>query len=456
MTKHFYLTFAILLLVTSGCLEFQKYKYSIEMKPSGRGIERKLTYPRNLPEEKRSAIAKLYEKHVDPNIFWGRFDTNLPNDVGGAGFYSTLDANMGRTAFYSERFRGDDNLNDTLQKILMIADRSVDFLIGWLEHELGDDPNFANLKAFGDKNVRHDIKNMAIYFLLSNILAEYESDGYREILMRMQHYVAERGYLGPKQVCLLAASSDVDNKQILRLLRQWIADKMGYSSPEIADERLGFLSNGERAEESMKQYIRTTDFFAKAWEAKKLKENNPNAAQPDIDVGDFVLHDIDFEIISFSFSSTEVEVRLACTNQPFDTNGQWNGQANQVAWASQIAGDEGLPTFFYASWSEPDKKFQQEHFGQVVLSGAALAEYCMWRSNLGQVRGEEWDSFVVSLKPGEDLEGRLNEFRFLTERQEELDKQKSDLAQKPRELILAGLKSEEIKKDDTKIKADDE
>ncbi len=451
MTKRSHLTFVILLLVTTGCLEFQKYKYSIEMKPSGRGIERRLAYPRNLPEEKKAAMAKLYEKRIDPNIFWGTFDTNLPNDVGGAGFYSTLDTKMGHTAFYSERFRGQPNLNDTIEKIQMITDRSVDFLIGWLEHEIGDDPNFANLKAFCDKNVRHDIKNMAIYFWLSGISSDSRVVSDPELVARMKHYVTERGYFDPKQTHLSIACIEGDDEQTLRLLRQLVADNMGYSSPEIADRQLGFLSDPKRAEESSKQYIRTTDFFAKAWETKKLKENNPNAAPPDVDVGEFVMHDIDFEIGLFSFSDDEVEVKLVCTSEPFDTNGRWDGQAGQVVWVSRIAGEERLPTFFYASWSEPDKKFQEEHFGRVILSDEALAEYCMRQEVLAEKRAKEWNAFIVSLKPDQDIKKLVGVFRFSDDSQTEEDSS----SEKLRELILAGLKSEKEKKNDTKTQADE-
>jgi hypothetical protein len=447
MSKHSYVKFIVLLLIIAGC---EEYKYCIEMKPCDQRIERKLTCPGNLPEDKRATIARLYEKQIDPNIFWGRFDTNLPNDVGGAGFYTTYNTDMGQAAFYSERFRGDDNLNDTLQKLQMIADRSVDFLIGWLEHELGDDPNFANLKAFCNKNIRHDFKNIAIYLWLSNIMPEYENTNSEEILTRIMQYVIERGYLSPKQMYLLAANYGVNDEQILRLMRQWIANKMDYSSPQILTKRLGFLSDAKRAEESVEQYIRTTDFFAKAWEAKKLQDNDPNAEQPQIDVGEFILHDIDFEFDLFSWSDSKVEVKLACTNEPFDTNGQWDKRANHVVWLSKIAGDEKLPTFFYASWSDPNDKYQEEHFGRVVLSDEALAQYCIWRDNLDEAKGKEWGSFVLSLNPNEDLEGRLNDFRFSVNRQKGLDEEKSDLAQEARELILAGLKTEKENKDDIK------
>ena len=165
MTKYSYLKFIILFIFIAGC---EEYKYSIEMKPCDEGVERKLICPSYLSQDKRESITKLYEKQVDPNTFWGRFNENLPNDVGGAGFYTTFNTDMGQAAFYSERFRGDDNLNDTLQKVQMIADRSVDFLIGWLENELGDDPNFVKFKAFCNEYrfwVSRPIRFKTLYFI---------------------------------------------------------------------------------------------------------------------------------------------------------------------------------------------------------------------------------------------------------------------------------------------------
>ncbi|GAI17914.1 unnamed protein product, partial [marine sediment metagenome] len=61
---------------------------------------------------------------------------------------------MGEAALYSERFRGNDNLNYTIEQLHLASDHFVDFLIGWLEYELGDEPNFANLKEFCDYDLR--------------------------------------------------------------------------------------------------------------------------------------------------------------------------------------------------------------------------------------------------------------------------------------------------------------
>lgn len=443
MTRHSYLKFIVLLLIIAGC---EEYKYRIEMKPCDFGVERKLTLSNNFPEDKRAAITKLYEKQIEPNIFWGSFDTNLPNDVGGAGFYTTFNTDMGQAAIYSERFGGNDNLNDTLQKIQMAVDRVVDLLIGWLEYELGDDPNFASLKTFCNEKLRSDFKNMAIYFWLSDILREHAES--EEIIIRMIHYFIERGYFGPKQMYMTSLAGD--EELVLRLIRQLIANKMGYSSDEIAIERLGFLSDFEQVEESMERYIRTTDFFKKAWEVKKLQENDPNAKPPTTsEIFDSTLDGTLFDLDIFE-PTYKVEVKLTCPNVPCYANGEWDEQAGQVVWLSEIAEDMKLPTFFYASWSEPNSEYQQEHFGQVVLTGEDLARYCVWRENLDKQEGREWDSFVQSLNPGEDLQERLNAFKFSSDRHKGLDTKQSDLARNTRELILAGLKSEKEKNEETK------
>jgi len=115
-----------------------------------------------------------------------------------------------------------------------------------------------------------------------------------------------------------------------------------------------------------------------------------------------------------------------------------------------------LPTFFYASWSEPNREYQQEHFGRVVLSDEDLAQYCIWRENLDEGSGKEWDSFILSLNPAEDMEGRLKAFRFLIDRQKGLTAEEDNTAKEPCELILAGLKSEKEAKEDIKTQTDQE
>jgi hypothetical protein len=86
-------------------------------------------------------------------------------------------------------------------------------------------------------------------------------------------------------------------------------------------------------------------------------------------------------------------------------------------------------------------EFQTAHFGKGILDGQALAEYVLWRNGLTEAEGEEWDGFVVSLKPGPGLEERVRAFVFSGERRptEGDQERRASAADRARELILTGL-----------------
>jgi len=81
----------------------------------------------------------------------------------------------------------------------------------------------------------------------------------------------------------------------------------------------------------------------------------------------------------------------------------------------------------------------------VILSDEALAEYCIWQKGLDEKRAKEWNSFIVSLKPDQDIKKLVGVFRFSDDTQTEED----DLAETPRELILTGLKAKKKTREDT-------
>ena len=463
MAKHSYLKFIVLLLIIAGCIEEKEYKYCIEMKPCEQGVERKLTCSGSFSYEELERIAALYENRINRHTFSGRFDANLPNDVGGAGFYSTFNTNMGQAASYSERFRGDDDLYVKLNQMGLRVDQLIDFIIDWLEFELGDDPNFYKLHEFCDNNLRQDCKNLYYYIWLVQITSEYQ-DINEEFGMRVLNYFYERDYISQKEVLLLLEGSDETTEEsVYNFFRRFVAVKMRYSDPNVVAERLTFLSDNKHLEKSIYRYIPTTDIYKNLWETKKIEEADPNAEPPETgDILCLVLEETGFDFDLFAPTYT-IEVKLNCDREPFASNGQWNGAAHQVVWSVNtykhyfyILEVPLLPTYFYSSWSTPDKKFQEEHFGRVILSDEDLAEYCLWKYNLDKGLGKEWDSFVLSLNPGEDLEGRLNAFRFSIDLQKVLDTNQSDLAKKPRELILAGLKAEKENKDDIKTQTVEE
>jgi hypothetical protein len=71
--------------------------------------------------------------------------------------------------------------------------------------------------------------------------------------------------------------------------------------------------------------------------------------------------------------------------------------------------------FCYAAWSEPEAAFQKEHFGRVILRGDELMSYCLWRAGLPARRIAEWDAFLSSLRPEENIQTKLDAFHFSDE-----------------------------------------
>lgn len=456
MTKHSCLKFIILLLITAGCIEKKEYKYSVEMKPLGGAVERKLVCTGDFSNEALERIAGLYENRVNRHTFSGTFDANLPNDVGGAGFYMSFISDMGKTTVYSERFQGDDDLYAKLDQMGPGVDQLIDLVIGWLEYELGRDPNFGKLREFCDNNLRQDCKNLSCYLWLGRVLSEYHDEAHHEFSGRAIHYLLEREYIGQKELLLLSQGSE---KTVYNVVHRIVAGKMGYSDPNVAAERLKFLSDAQHFEKSISRYIPTTDLYKNLWERRKIEEADPNAEPPETgEVLCSVLERTWFDFDLFAPTYT-IEVKLTCDSEPLVSNGRWDAEAQQIVWSDtigngpvSIVNGPSIPTYFYGSWSIPDKEFQEEHFGRVILSDEALAEYCMRQKVLDEKRLVEWNAFIASLKPDQNIEELVGVFRFSDDWQAEED----DSAEKLCKLILAGLKSEQEKQDDTKTRVDKE
>jgi hypothetical protein len=426
------------------------------MRPLDSGIERKLTCSGDFSNEELERIAGLYEDRIDRHTFSGAFNENLPSDVGGAGFCISFTSNMGRTSAYSERLHGNDDLYAQLNQMGLGVDRSIDFVIGWLEYELGSDPNFGELREFCDNDLRRDCKNLSYYLWLERILSEYQDDVHQEFGMRAMHYLLERYYVSQKELLSLLEGSE---EMACEIVRRIVAGKMGYSDPNVAAERLKFLSDGEHFEESIDRYIPTTDLYKDLWEAKKIEEADPNAKPPK--TGEILCSVIegtwlDFDIFAPTYT---IEVKLTCDSEPLVSNGRWDRETQQVVWSDKIGNDSvgivngpKLPTYFYSSWSVPDREFQKEHFGRVILSDEALAQYCIWQKILDEERAEQWNALIASLRPDQDIEKLVGVFCF----SDGSPTDKDGSTEKLRALILDGLKSERKKKDDTKTQADKE
>jgi len=435
---------AALGMILCGC-DFNEYR--IELTPHGDRIERKLTVwrtggadesgkPRKgeFPAEELAAIAKAYPKQVetdDPNVhvFVGRFGQKMPRDLGGDGSYVRMPTRMGSAFAYVERFRGNDDLFGQIDKQREAIDETVDLLIGWFRNELPDDAGRKKLLAFMDTSFRKDLKNLTVYAWASRAAGLYKKSGTAEgeFLVRVIQYLKERKYFAPKDVPrIVRAFTEEFQKDsagwLPALLQRLIADRMGVKPTDPVPDSLAFLSNAEKAGESLRAYLKGTKTYRRKlaeWKKQRTEtiergEEDPDAEPPDPITACFPELGMNLIPMSFGGSADALHVSLAAPVKPFETNGTWDAKAAQVTWKDSLHGDDTLPTFCYALWAEPDGTFQKKHFGKVVLDGQYLAFYCAWRKGLAKAEAGEWDAFVDGLAGGKEVPAKLKSFRLST------------------------------------------
>ncbi len=456
-----------LLLITSGCFETEQYEYTLEIAPAGDSFERKLTCSSNVSSEERSHIGRLYREQQGKRTFVGIFK-NVPNDINESGSFMHLNTQMGTSSLYTERFYGSDDVLARLEKSYQSIDILIELLIGWFEMELGHEPNFDMLRTFCDQNLRQDIKNIYMYIYVGAIVSEMGTDLHiqieessgsettgqleqssqtetteymEEFAARTYHYFAARGYFDQIQLPDMAGAINyAENRDdcgwLMTIIQRFIAGKMGHQNSTRLPASLSFLSDAETAKASFEKYIRTSEVYNNAWEKKKLEEDDPNAEPPEAWEAIYTETGI-FDWLPFNLFADQYtyKVSLSCGSKPVGSNGKWNEQTKTLTWsATTPEGSSGWQTFFYAAWSTPNKQFQTAHFGKLVLKGENLAEYCLWREGLTQEDADEWDRFLLSLRPGTELTTQLSSFRFTAD-----SPGTTGLANLPRELILSGL-----------------
>ena len=348
-------------------------------------------------------------------MFAGRFEGNTPEDVGGAGSLTRFTCPLGETTIYVEQFRGDDDLYGQLAKRQQAVDELVEIVVGWLQQELGDSPEFPRLKQFCSEELRRDLINALLCAWRMGDGAAAEGEAFEEEFpLRMLLYFSRRGYIRPKEVPQLQrAVTDPQPEYAARLAQRVIARKIGVPDDQPVPPSLAFLADLERLESSWNKYLGATDMYRRR--LAQWKQQNPNATEeqtlkPLDALGQMVLEDV--LGLQLGVPSDELSVRLDSGREPVATNGKWDAAAGKVTWSEKLTAGRPLPVLLYAVWAKPLAEAQTTRFGKVILDGDNLLDYVLWYDGLTPQERETWDAFVEGCRPGAGLAERIAGFRF--------------------------------------------
>jgi hypothetical protein len=430
MMKKCFLAVVLCGVLTVGC---EKNKYRLVLTPKGDVMQRELTCWREdndkktpYPQEELDRIAKAYgvkapKAGANEYTFTGTFTNNMPDDIGGAGWYLHETTSLGESFIYSERFRGHDDLQAGINERKQAVDRMVDLIIGWFQSELRWEWNFGKLKKFLDTDFRWDMQNVCLYGWTADLIKPYSKNVDSGIPLRIFQYLAERGYFepgkGPEMIydALFGKNSD----KAMKIVRQLAAKKMGYAPEKKIPKSLAFLANPESAQKSFEKYLSSTKEYKALltkWENRKKTDTEAAKPEPLYVMENLFLQAMGGEGIYEKPSELggELEVGLVCPVEPYATNGKWGKEG--IEWSLVLStSNSNLPPYAYALWAVPNEAFQISHFGKIVLEGNELAKYTLWHKNLSDARAKEWDAFLESLQPGPTLTKKLLAFQFSDE-----------------------------------------
>lgn len=423
-------------------------EYDLELTPEGDGLQRRLSIKQHGKDATPEELARLGSVYgVAPPAspreqeLEGQFRDRMPDDVGGHGTYTQWETSLGSASVYVERFRGNDDVAAEWQRRQAAADRVAELLTDWLAGELQEDPRWPRLKAFLHDEFRRDLLNVSLYGWTAGLTSP--DDSRPDPLARAVQYLVERDYFAYADLpALQRAASDLSRQEPERMLvhvRKMLSARMGAGSPE---PDLKFLATAESLQASLRGFLETTNEYRQREQAwAEERQRDPAAARPNA-----------LEILSDPLAALlpgllgqggdRLAIALNVPRPALLTNGLWSAEDARLRWSARPLIDTRLPPVLaYAVWEKPDSAAQRARFGKVVLEGQRLAEYCLWFHGLSEAERQEWTAFLTTLQPGNELESKLQAFRFQSEPEDRTDEER--IAAPAVQGILAGLKAEE-------------
>jgi hypothetical protein len=417
-----------LMAASSGCTT---HHFDITLTPRGDGVDRTVSVWRTTSQNsERSSVgndeltllAQVYRHDIPAAVdrthtFRAEFAKQMPQDVGGHGFFERYKSPCGTVTAYVERFRGSHDLIGEIEARRQAADQIIDLLVRWSETEFGQDPLFPKAKLILTTTVRQDLENLScfVYFGIGSEASENVMDA---MVARVSLFLVERNYATPSDLPMLArAMDDLDKRgdpqRLGVLLHQVVLRQLDVRSGEEASNAFALLRDVERTQASLLEFLRTTPEFRELRELSAKLEPDSN-----VDPSDVITTPLARALLPATFlqATDQVTLQLLSGREPYKSNGEWDAMNRGVNWdfrveLREIKRGSAIPSLCYALWAQPDVEFQMSHFGKVVLDDDSLLQYCLWYRGLTDSEIAEWNTFVNGLTPDNAPE-RLRKFRF--------------------------------------------
>jgi hypothetical protein len=418
-------------LLLGGC---NKKYHEIEIAPDGVAMQRSLVVKArydDLPKLReaygRDPLAIVDESSKDSPVshyrFEGYFESLTPDDIGGSGFLLHCESELGTSSMYSEQFRGHSDLATSLAKQEIAFHRLFDIILLWFDSEYRDAPGHSNVRKLIDEDLRSDLWNLNTYLSTITIGGMAINPGEEDIderliidvVMRSLHFLIEHQYIEALQIPDVVEFGDDD--EVLRLLARGVAAKMGVPADAPLPAILAAVVDDlEAVEESFEIFLTQDPEVRKMVDSWNTETGGaPHYVFEDTEYIDELADELMLIELRIFGGGDWLRVNLRIPNEPYISNGAWD-EAGSVKWDERLASTDpehsDLPNTLYALWSEPEVAAQTKRFGRIVLSGEHLADYCAWRNDLSENNSHEWDAFVRSLQPGDDLIDDLKRFNF--------------------------------------------
>jgi len=438
-----------LVLIHAGC---EKRVYELELTPDKGKLQRQLTghietsgqgQPQLKPlgDEELARIASLYKTNPPraggpKHKFAGAFVGRLPDDIGGHGAYHEWTSEFGAARLYVERFRGNDDVVETLDKTRETLARVVELLLQWVDDTWGNQPEHGALHRFVDRDLRRDLENIAFYLKAAELHGsasdveptERVQRELGDVGARIPQYLVERQYFEfgelPKLSRVLRAMNDEGGQAEFMLLLQGIVRrKIGVAADEPLPPALALFADSTRLLKSLNDSLRKSDEYQvklAAWEQTPVNERSEVPEEP-ISVLTEILS-TGFGIEFFFGRTDELVATLHAATKPISTNGTWDADRKAITWKKHLPSDKPsgiVPEIAYAVWTDPADAAQLKLLGRVALRGQSLFGYCMWRNSLTQDELQQWSKFLNSTEPADEFMQRLEKFRFAGEPEED-------------------------------------